>query len=71
MKQSTVINLGSGTPGNQESESTVRVHLDAFGHICRLSEASEPRTESRAVRALLTTGGPRIKKLHGRYVEDY
>ena len=31
----------------------------------------EPRTESRAVRALLTTGGPRIKKLHGRYVEVY
>ena len=26
---------------------------------------------SRAVRALLTTGGPRIKKLHGRYVEVY
>ena len=32
---------------------------------------AEPRTESRAVRALLTTGGPRIKKLHGRYVEVY
>ena len=31
----------------------------------------EPRTELRAVRALLTTGGPRIKKLHGRYVEVY
>ena len=31
----------------------------------------EPRTESRAVRALLTTGGPRMKKLHGRYLEVY
>ena len=31
----------------------------------------EPRTESRAVRALLTTGGPRTEKLHGRYVEAY
>ena len=31
----------------------------------------EPRTESRAVRALLTTDGPRIKKLQGRYVEVY
>ena len=31
----------------------------------------EPRTESRAVRALLTTGGPRMKKLHGRYIEVY
>ena len=31
----------------------------------------EPSIESRAVRLLLTTGGPRIKKLHGRYVELY
>ena len=31
----------------------------------------EPRTESRAVRALLRTGDPRIKKLQGRYVEVY
>ena len=31
----------------------------------------EPRTESRAVRALLTTGGPRIEKVHGRSVEVY
>ena len=31
----------------------------------------DPRTESRPVRALLTTGGPRMKKLHLRYVEVY
>ena len=31
----------------------------------------DTRTESRAVRALLTTGGPRTEKLHGRYVEAY
>ena len=31
----------------------------------------EPRAESRAVRALLTTGGPRTMKLHGGYVEVY
>ena len=31
----------------------------------------EPRTESKAVRALLTTGCPRMKKLHGRYLEVY
>ena len=31
----------------------------------------EPRTESRAVQALLATGGPRSKKLYGRYVEVY
>ena len=32
---------------------------------------AEPRTESRAVQALLTTGGTRTKKLHGRYLEVY
>ena len=32
---------------------------------------AEPRTESRAVRAFLITGGTRSMKLHGRYVEVY
>ena len=44
------------------------LHLDTYAVYLR---QVEPRTESRAVRALLTTGGPRIKKLHGRYVEVY
>ena len=44
------------------------MHLDTYADYLR---QVEPRTESRAVRALLTTGGPRIKKLHGRYVEVY
>ena len=44
------------------------MHLDTHADYLR---QVEPRTESRAVRALLTTGGPRIKKLHGRYVEFY
>ena len=44
------------------------MHLDTYTDYLR---QVEPRTESRAVRALLTTGGPRIKKLHGRYVEVY
>ena len=44
------------------------MHLDTFADYLR---QVEPRTESRAVRALLTTGGPRIKKLHGSYVEVY
>ena len=43
-------------------------HLDTYADYLR---QVEPRTESRAVRAILTTGGPRIKKLHGRYVEVY
>ena len=49
------------------SEFTL-MHLNTFADYLR---QVEPRTESRAVRALLTTGGPRIKKLHGRYVEVY
>ena len=52
---------------SEPSEFTL-MHLDTYADY--LSQV-EPRTESRAVRALLTTGGPRIKKLHGRYVEVY
>ena len=44
------------------------MHLDTYADYLR---QVEPRTESKAVRALLTTGSPRIKKLHGRYVEVY
>ena len=44
------------------------MHFDTYADYLR---QVEPRTESRAVRALLTTGGPRIKKLHGRYLEVY
>ena len=52
---------------SEPSEFTL-MHLDTYADY--LSQV-EPHTESRAVRALLTTGGPRIKKLHGRYVEVY
>ena len=44
------------------------MHLDTYADYLR---QVEPRTESRAVRALLTTVGPPTKKLHGRYVEVY
>ena len=44
------------------------MHLDTYADYLRKVEL---RTESRAVRALLTTGGPRTKKFHGRYVEVY
>ena len=44
------------------------MQLDTYADYLR---QVEPRTESRDVRALLTTGGPRMKKLHGRYVEVY
>ena len=52
---------------SEPSEFTM-MHLDTYADYLR---QVEPRTESRAVRALLTTGGPRIKKLHGRYVKVY
>ena len=51
-----------------EPSEFIMMHLDTYADYLR---QVEPRTESRAVRALLTTGGPRIKKLHGRYVEVY
>ena len=52
---------------SEPSEFTL-MHLDTYADYLR---QVEPRTESRAVRALLTTGGPRMKKLHGRYMEVY
>ena len=44
------------------------MHLGTYAGYLR---QVEPRTESKALRALLTTGSARIKKLHGRYVEVY
>ena len=52
---------------SEPSEFTL-MHLDTYADYLR---QIEPRAESRAVRELLTTGGPRMKKLHGRYLEVY
>ena len=52
---------------HEPSELTM-MHLNTYTEYLR---QVEPRTESRAVRPLLTTGGLRTKKLHGRYVEVY
>ena len=52
---------------SEPSELTL-MHLGTYADYLR---QVEPRTESRAVRALLTTGGPRIKKLHARYLVVY
>ena len=52
---------------SEPSEFTL-MHLDTYADYLR---QVEPRTESRAVRALLTTGGPRTTKLHGRNLEVY
>ena len=51
-----------------EPSEFLMMHLDAYADYLR---QIEPRTESRTVRALLTTGGNRTKKLHVRYVEVY
>ena len=51
----------------RDSEFTM-IHLYTYADYLR---QVEPRTESRAVRALLPTGGPRTMKLHRRYVEVY
>ena len=50
---------------SEPSEFTM-MHLDTYIDYLRQVET---RTDSRAVPALLTTGGPRSKNLHGRYVE--
>ena len=44
-----------------EPSAFTMMHLDTYADYLR---QVEPRTESRAERALLTTGGPRTKKLH-------
>ena len=50
---------------SEPSEFTL-MQLDIYADYLR---QAEPRTESRAVRALLTTGGTRTVKHHRRYVE--
>ena len=52
---------------SEPSEFTM-MHLDTNADYLR---QVEPRTESRAVQALLTTGGPLSEKLLWRYVEVY
>ena len=52
----------------KEPPEITMMHLDTYADYLR---QVEPLTESRAVRALLSTGGPRTKKLHGRYVEVF
>ena len=51
----------------EPSEFTM-MQLDTYEDYLR---QVEPRTDSRAVRTLLTTGASRTKKPHGRYVEVY
>ena len=52
----------------REFSEFILMHLDVNGEYL---EQAEPRTESRAERALLTMGGTRLKNLHGCYLENY
>ena len=53
------------TPGGQPSEITL-VHLDIYADYLR---EKDPKLDSRAVRALLTTGGPNLMKVDGYYIK--
>ena len=51
-----------------EPSEFIMMHLDVYADYLR---QAEPRTESRAVRALLSMGDTRTMKICGRYVEVY
>ena len=44
------------------------VHLDIYADYLR---EKDPKLDSRVVRALLTTGGPRLMRVDGHYIEVY
>ena len=50
---------------SEPSEITL-VHLDIYKDYLR---EKDPKLDSRAVRALLTTGGPILMKVDGHYIE--
>ena len=52
---------------SEPSEITA-VHLAKYADYLR---QKDPKKDSRAVRALLTTGGPRLMKVDGHYIEVY
>ena len=50
---------------SEPSENTL-VHLEFYADYSR---EKDPKLDSRAVRALLTTGGPRLMRMDGHYIE--
>ena len=52
---------------SEPSEITL-IHLNIYADYLR---GREPNLDSRAVRALLTTGGPRLMRVEGHYIEIY
>ena len=51
-----------------EPSEITAVHLDIYADYLI---QKDPKLDSRAVRALLTTGGPRLMKVEGHYIEVY
>ena len=49
-----------------EPSEITPVHLDIYGYYLR---DKDPNLDSRAVRALLTSGGPRLKKVDGHHIK--
>ena len=49
-----------------EPSAITLVHLDIYADYLR---EKDPKLDSRAVRALLTTGGPRLMRVYGHYIE--
>ena len=52
----------------REPSQITAVHLDIYADYLR---QKDPKLDSKAVRALLTTGGSRLTKLDGHYLEVY
>ena len=74
-KQGLKLNVISGrisVAGHQvvknlsEPYEITQVHLDIYADYLK---EKDPKLDSRAVRALLTTGGPRLMKVDGHYIE--
>ena len=73
MKEGTkIMSIISVVAGHQvfknlsEPYDITLVHLDIYADYLR---EKDPKLDARAVRALLTTGGPRLMRVHGHYIE--
>ena len=66
---SIILVAGHQAMKNLSEPSEIKeVHLDIYADYLRQKDL---KLDSRAVRALLTTGGPRLMKVDGHYIEVY
>ena len=69
--ESNVNHIGRGASGGEklgEPSEITAVHLDIYSDHLRQKDS---KLESREVRALVITGGPRLMKVNGHYIEVY